>query len=98
MNRTETNTWRKLQGLRPLKELAEIVVDLQRYISGYVKNEHFSDYSDETFLDDIIYGLGTAYSQKNEYAQGALKFRKELHKHLTKRIKEEDPEWLNQNS
>ena len=75
----------------------EIVSDLQRYISGYCKNEHFHNYSDEIFLDDIIYGLGTAYSQDNEYAQGALKFRKELQAHLTKRIKEEDPEWLNQN-
>mgnify|MGYP007048013172 FL=1 len=80
-----------------MKTITEISRSLYKYVSGYNKEESIREYSDETFIDDIIYGLGTSFDQSNAFAQGALKFRKELHAHLTKRINEEDPEWLKQN-
>jgi len=84
MNRSQQNTWRITQGLEPLKQMEAVVTDLQHYINTYSSQPTYKDFSDELFIEDILYGLGTALSDEYRFASGYRKFKKELINHLIK--------------
>ena len=63
--------------------MARIVADFQKYVATYHEQECYQDYSDRTFIDDILYGIGVAIEPKAfKYADGFDKWRAELLKHL----------------
>ena len=60
---------------------------LKRYIDTYDKQFGYLDYTDETIIDDILYGLGVAIdSDEYKFASGFRKFKERLAKHLAKEI------------
>lgn len=57
---------------------------LKKYINAYDKQYQYLDYSDETLINDILYGLGVALDEKQYmYADGFRKFKERLHDCLT---------------
>jgi len=82
MNRAQQNTWRTMQGLPTLPTMEEIVAKLQHYVETYDKQEGFEDYTDETLIDDVIYGLGAALGKEYQFADGFRKFEARLVKHI----------------
>lgn len=55
---------------------------LQKYINTYDEQFEHVDYSDETIIDDVLYGLGVALDDKYEFANGFDEFKERLKKHL----------------
>ena len=56
---------------------------LQSYINTYPVQYNYEKYGVETFIDDIIYGLGVAIDEDEyEYASGFDSFKKRLVKHF----------------
>lgn len=66
------------------KRMREIVESLQKYMETYHTQYGYQDYSDETFIDDVLYGLGRSLGKQYEFAVGFDKFKKDLLKHLQK--------------
>jgi len=62
MNKRETERRRRLMRAR--------VGSIQHYVATYSDQAHFEDYSDDTFINDMLYGIGLAMDGV-EYAQGA---------------------------
>ena len=65
-------------------KLKSAVKYLQKYMDTYPVQVGYEAYSKETFIDDILYGLGCSLDKKYMFAQGYDLFKKELIKHLTK--------------
>lgn len=42
------------------KRMVGIVASLQAYVGSYDKQSGYSDYTDKTLIDDMLYGLGRA--------------------------------------
>jgi hypothetical protein len=85
MHRSKENTWRVTQGKKPLKPMEDVVSYLMYYINTYPDQPGYEEYNNETFINDILYGLGVSISEEYRFATGATKF-KEL---LIKQFKEE---------
>ncbi len=75
MNRTKENTWRKLNGQQELRSMKDVVISLQKYIATYDNQQGYEDYSDELFIEDILYGLGAALGEEYKFALGFEKFK-----------------------
>lgn len=61
------------------------VAFLKKYMQTYDKQFSYLDYSNETFILDILYGLGVALDEeKYSFAQGFKEFRKFLKEFLKK--------------
>lgn len=82
MNRSRENTWRITKGQQPLKSMKNVVADLQKYIETYSSQPTYEEFSDEVFIDDIVYGLGVALSEEYKFAPGFSDFKEVLLKHL----------------
>jgi len=89
MNRTKENVWRKMQGLPELRPMEDIVEKFQGYMSTYHEQHGYGEYTDETFIEDILYGMGVSIDPKYQFANGLRDFKKVLLKHL-KKSEEED--------
>jgi len=65
------------------KRMKTAIQDLVDYMATYELQERWLDCSDETFIDDVLYGLGVALD-KNEHrwANGFDIFKEKLRKHL----------------
>jgi len=50
MNKRQANARRKL--------MRERVAKLQHYVATYSDQASYEDYSDKTYVDDVLYGLG----------------------------------------
>ena len=57
---------------------------LQEYMETYPVQIGYETYRRETYIDDILYGLGVSLDKKYMYAGGFDLFKKELLKHLGK--------------
>jgi hypothetical protein len=56
---------------------------LKRYVDTYDKQPRYLDYTDETIINDVLYGLGVAIGGREyQYANGFEKFKKRLRDHL----------------
>lgn len=66
--------------------MREAVAYLRRYMDTYHKQHGYEDYRDETFIDDVLYGLGVALQpEKFKYADGFRQFKDVLREHLATR-------------
>ena len=65
------------------KRMKKAVEYLQDYMATYDKQGGYLDYSDETLIEDVLYGLGVALGPKQyAFAQGFRRFKERLAKHL----------------
>lgn len=79
------NVWNERQGalessVKPIKERVECLAE---YWSTYDRQHGYENYSEDTFLDDALYGIGVAMSRDFEWAQGYDLFKKKLLGFLT---------------
>ena len=66
------------------KRMVNIVLLFQEYVATYTKQRHYKKYSNETFIDDMLYGIGIAINKKDyRFANGYKKWKQELITHLT---------------
>jgi len=62
------------------RRMREIVNRMKKYVTTYDTQLHYEDYSDETFIIDMLYGIGIAIDpEEYRYATGLQKFRDKLH-------------------
>jgi hypothetical protein len=68
------------------RRIQKAITYLRDYMVSYDKQYGCLDYSDETFIDDVLYGLGEALDKdKYEFAGGFAMFKKRLRLHLLER-------------
>lgn len=64
---------------RKQKRMAKIIKTFQEYVASYSNQICCDDYSDETFIHDMIYGVGIAINEKEyTWAEGYAKWKKKL--------------------
>ncbi len=66
------------------RKMKDIVAKFQNYVATYTRQEMYQHYIDETFINDMLYGIGIALSDDYQFAQGFDKFKKDLKKELLK--------------
>lgn len=64
------------------RRVRRIVRELQKYMNTYDKQASYLDYTDETIINDVLYGLGIALDKKNRFADGFNRFKGRLQKHI----------------
>lgn len=76
MNKRDTERRRKL--------MRERVAKLQEYVATYTDQSHYDEYSDKTYVDDILYGLGISMIAPADYTGpgGYERFKQYLREHL----------------
>jgi hypothetical protein len=57
---------------------------MQDFMNTYTQQQGYGDYSDETYINDVLYGLGVSLSKEYEFAGGFRKFRALLREHIEK--------------
>lgn len=68
------------------ERMRKAVESLQKYMKGYPDQIGYLDYSDETFIDDMLYGIGVAIdSAEYGYASGYRKFKERVQAHIDKK-------------
>lgn len=68
---------------RKQKRMRAIVAQFQEYVRTYSDQAHYDQYRDDTFLDDMLYGIGIALEpEKWRAADGYELFKAELRKRL----------------
>ena len=65
------------------RNIKERVEQLQHYWITYTNQPSYEHYTDKTFLDDALYGIGIAISDDFKCAGGYDKFKELLISHLT---------------
>ena len=56
--------------------MKDAVAKLTKYIGTFDTQHGYVDYSDATFINDVLYGIGIALNeQEYQYAQGFVKFK-----------------------
>ena len=65
------------------KHVKQAIEYLARYMKTYDKQTGYLDYTDETIIDDVLYGLGVAIGGREyQMADGFAKFKERLAKHI----------------
>jgi len=65
------------------EKMRQIIKSMETYISTYKDQAYYEDYTTETFLNDMLYGIGVAiYPEKYQYSQGFEEWKDELRKFL----------------
>lgn len=63
--------------------MQKIVAEFQDYVRTYTKQVHYDTYSDQCFIDDMLYGIGIALDAKQfQYSQGFDNWKAKLREHL----------------
>lgn len=65
------------------KRMITAVAYMTGYMSNYAKQIDYENYSDETLIDDVLYGLGVALSEEHRFASGFEAFKIKMRAHLT---------------
>lgn len=60
------------------KRIGGIVKKFQKYVATYSDQPYYETYSDETFINDMIYGIGIAIDKKYEFNKGFKLWKKDL--------------------
>lgn len=55
-----------------------IVKRFQEYVASYNKQILYKEYTDETLIDDMLYGLGIAFDQKFVFGNGYTNWKEVL--------------------
>lgn len=67
------------------KRMRDMVASLQHYMDTYDEQLHYEDYEDETYIDDVLYGLGISMEPEvYKYRSGFDLFKEKLLNHLSK--------------
>lgn len=79
--------WVKLKENNPTKDrlakVKKIISTFQKYVANYDGQMGYTDYTDETIINDIVYGLGTAFdNRKYTHLSGFVNFKKIVIRHL----------------
>lgn len=70
--------------LTPAQERMRAAVDyLKKFMETYDRQHNYTDYPDETYINDVLYGLGASLGKEYEFAGGFEKFKERLRAHLT---------------
>ena len=71
---------------RQRKRMRQMVAKYQEYVASYDQQSYYADYSDKTFLDDMLYGIGLSMQidTATDYtgAGGYERFKQTLREHL----------------
>jgi len=62
---------------------SERLIYLRNYVNSYDEQHGYQDYSEKTWINDILYGLGVSLSDEYRLAIGFEKFKERLRKELT---------------
>ena len=66
------------------KSIVNAVAYLTNYMTAYDRQREYENYSEKTFIDDVLYGLGMALDVKEHYAAAGYEaFKEKLRKHLS---------------
>lgn len=82
MDRSRENTWRITQGKQPLKPMKDVVTHIKNYVNTYDTQAGYEDYSDEIYIDDMLYVIGTSLSGEYKFRNGFVRFKEVLLKKL----------------
>lgn len=66
------------------KRITKAVAYLRDFMNTYDQQQGYGDYSDDTYINDVLYGLGVSLSKEYQFAGGFRKFRALLKEHLEK--------------
>lgn len=67
------------------RRMERAVTYLTNYMNTYQQQEGWRDYSDQTFIDDVLYGLGVAlHGPECKFAPGFDRFKAQLREHLNR--------------
>lgn len=70
------------------RRMQRMVAAMQLYVSTYTEQTSYMDYSDETFINDMLYGIALALDRKQFYAStGFDRFKKRLRGYLPAAIR-----------
>ena len=64
------------------EKMERAVAYMRKFMDTYDQQQGYKDYSDQTYIDDVLYGLGASLSGEYEFAGGFRKFREALREHL----------------
>jgi len=68
------------------KQMLEAVKSLQEYVGTYDQQAHLDDYTNKTYVDDILYGLGLSmqklFPADFQGPSGYERFKQYLREHL----------------
>jgi hypothetical protein len=78
----------KIKKLTKEQQRAKRIIDsLTKYMETYSNQQGYLYYSDETIINDVLYGLGIALNRKEyEWSPGFAKFKQKLIKHLFPKV------------
>jgi len=69
------------------KRMKKIVAKFQEYVKSYTNQSHYLNYSDEIFIDDMLYGIAISINEKKyQFADGYKLWKKELDQYFNKGI------------
>jgi len=68
--------------MRMNNKMKKIVANFQEYVATYTNQVEYESYRDETFIDDMLYGIGIAMDEKYKFANGFDEWKEVLRKHL----------------
>lgn len=60
------------------KKMANSVNSIKEYVNTYDKQLGYKDYSEDTFINDILYGIGISLNDKYQMGNGFLLFKQRL--------------------
>jgi hypothetical protein len=66
------------------QRMERAVAYLRNFMATYDQQQGYGDYSDETYINDVLYGLGVSLSDEYQFAGGFRKFLTLLRDHLEK--------------
>lgn len=68
------------------KRMRAVVAKMQHYVATYSNQAEYASYTDKTFLDDMLYGIGIAMAEHTATDHtgpgGYERFKETLRKHL----------------
>jgi hypothetical protein len=71
---------------REQRRMRAVVAKFQSYVETYTDQSGYDTYSDMTFLDDMLYGIGISLAigtaKDNTGPGGYVRFKQELREHL----------------
>jgi len=63
------------------RRMKKMVEYFQEYVNSYSKQKYYMNYSDKTFIEDMIYGIGLSLArEKDGFEDGFEKFKEKLRK------------------
>lgn len=69
------------------KRMQKAIRFMANYMSTYEQQPCSLDYTDKTFIDDVLYGLGFALGgEEHKYARGYDVWKEKLREHLGEKV------------